>query len=344
MKIKEFLCEYTDKEKVQYFILDSHQNTDNNNYEDEVYKKYHYSKKRYNKLKKGDIFIYRCPKRSSRSGKFYFFGGGVVEEIIDKKQGEEGDVIAIITQAFSFAQINQGDDLLEKFEWKFKKRKENSWGHFFAQYGMNLITKEDFDGLFKELECTPVKTKENNNVLNDELEEISVDNVEFKLMDVKIYENQIKDESKNKRKVKNTTKISIKRDYSAEHEKKKSIGDLGEDLIMQYETEKLKGTGFKPEHISKKIGDGEGYDILSYDENRKPIKIEVKSTTKNVQDGFFMSSHELEVSKKEGENYYIYRVYGINKKTGEWNLMIYPGSVEDTKFNIKPTTYKITLK
>ena len=53
------------------------------------------------------------------------------------------------------------------------------------------------------------------------------------------------------------------------------LGTLGELFILSLESERLKGTGKTP----KKVMDGKGYDILSWDENGNEIHIEVKTTS-----------------------------------------------------------------
>lgn len=56
-------------------------------------------------------------------------------------------------------------------------------------------------------------------------------------------------------------------------------------------------------------GDGEGYDILSFDAEGRQLFIEVKTTGGSCQDQFFMSANELEFAKKHPANYYVYRLY-----------------------------------
>lgn len=73
---------------------------------------------------------------------------------------------------------------------------------------------------------------------------------------------------------------------------KKEIGDKGELLVL--EDQKMKVKKFAPDlvrkirHISKKDGDGAGFDILSFDDNFALKYIEVKSTKGKKETAFYM--------------------------------------------------------
>jgi hypothetical protein len=100
----------------------------------------------------------------------------------------------------------------------------------------------------------------------------------------------------------------------------KRIGDLGEIWILKHEKDFLIKQGKmklaeKVSHSAKNKGDGLGYDILSYDLNGEKKYIEVKTTKGRKNTTFFISRNELERSKIEKENYYLYRVYEYNEET-----------------------------
>jgi hypothetical protein len=127
----------------------------------------------------------------------------------------------------------------------------------------------------------------------------------------------------------------------------KRIGDLGEIWVYEQEKKKLIETGFsnlaeKVKHISNDNGDGTGYDIESYDINGNKIFIEVKTTKNNFNSTFFISRNELERSKKEKDNYFLYRVYNFNDETNEAECEIIQGNL--TNICSVPITYKVTLK
>ena len=109
--------------------------------------------------------------------------------------------------------------------------------------------------------------------------------------------------------------------------KKKQLQELGLlDLV-----ENIK-------HVSKEEGDGAGYDILSYDEDGNKKYIEVKTTEQNLDNPFIITDRELEFSKRNSENYSLYRVYNFDKNA---SLRFEEIKGDLTKsFNFKPTIYK----
>ncbi len=127
----------------------------------------------------------------------------------------------------------------------------------------------------------------------------------------------------------------------------KQIGDLGEFWALKYEIAKLKRAGLynlieKIRHTAKDEGDGTGYDIQSFDENGKKIYIEVKTTKGAKNSTFYITRTELERSKIEGNNYYLYRLYNYNENKDTADILLINGDL--TKLCEVPTTYKINLK
>lgn len=127
----------------------------------------------------------------------------------------------------------------------------------------------------------------------------------------------------------------------------KKIGDLGEQWVFNYETNRLENAGKKKlakdvEHISAKRGDGAGYDILSFEEDGSKRFIEVKTTKGNFYQTFYVTQNELKKSQIEKNNYYLYRVYNYDEKTDEAELMILNGDLSSLCVN--PLSYKVILK
>lgn len=129
-------------------------------------------------------------------------------------------------------------------------------------------------------------------------------------------------------------------DHSLRAKENKYIGDLGELLVIKYEEEKLKKLGInKPVvHTASIEGDGIGYDILSYDQNG-PIYIEVKTTTQNYNNAYYITRNELEASVIHKDKYYIYRLYDYCKLKGTANFYIRQGALTDLCFD--PILYKV---
>jgi hypothetical protein len=128
----------------------------------------------------------------------------------------------------------------------------------------------------------------------------------------------------------------------------KQIGDLGENLVLEYEKSLLLSIGrmdlaHKVRHVSKLDGDAEGYDIKSYSEKGEVKFIEVKATTLGVSADFYMSENEYIFSRSNSENYYLYRLFDLDIKNIKANFFIRNGPI-DSYFLLKPTEYKVNLK
>ncbi len=126
----------------------------------------------------------------------------------------------------------------------------------------------------------------------------------------------------------------------------KRLGDLGELWVMKYEIEKLKEVNkhkliAKIKHTSKDEGDGTGFDIQSFDRKGNKIFIEVKTTKGKKNSTFFLSRHELEKSKIEKANYYLYRLYNYNEQLDTADLLVIKGDL--TNLCEFPIMYKINL-
>lgn len=137
----------------RFFIFDS--KSDHLIYGDKDFDEYHWDQARYNKLRIGDVFLYRRPQKASEvKGQFYIYGLGKIKSIQSVNNADDAaqkkrdkHVIAHVEQGIRFDDpILQSD--LEDFEWTFKKRR-NTWEHFFQQYGMNEINQTDFIALLK---------------------------------------------------------------------------------------------------------------------------------------------------------------------------------------------------
>ena len=131
-------------------ILDPNTNffiftTGKKEHRDEDFKIYTWNKHRYNKVKPGDLFIYRISGNTSPNNQFYFFGAGQVNAIYPTKKDspqykEEGDVSAEISNPISFNnRVVQLDS--KPGDLDFNK---GNWSNTFGQYGMDQIPLSRF--------------------------------------------------------------------------------------------------------------------------------------------------------------------------------------------------------
>ena len=152
------------------------------------------------------------------------------------------------------------------------------------------------------------------------------------------------------RKGKNTNEFSNRvHDFEGEAKKNTKLGNLGEDLVVDYEKRYLSEKG--KEELAIKVtttrniaGNAERYDVLSYDENGDEKYIEVKTTKGPMENDFYISENEVQFSIDNEDKYYLYRLYNLNPKTKTADLVIHKGRIDRSK--LKPTNYicKISSK
>lgn len=119
---------------------------------------------------------------------------------------------------------------------------------------------------------------------------------------------QLGDAAKNRR--------SFHTNYLEREARNRSLGAAGELFVLNFERARLIGAGKdrlaeKIEHTSCERGDGEGFDIRSFEESGADRLIEVKTTKYGRETPFFVSRNELEVSVSRAPSYHLYRLFGF---------------------------------
>lgn len=344
IKITDLIQKYNCQ---KFFVLDTNQDglAEKITYNDGdiTYNRYCYGTNRYNKLEPNSIFLYRQTKRSSRNRKFYFFGGGIIKRIDSIGNGDS--VEARITDGFKLSEpIFEDDERLNNIVWTSKNKKANTWDHFWNQYGMNEITKEEFLSIIGNTECFDAESFYKEKFLSEFTEEDKTINVLKK--DIKDFTGTYVDASSSRIVRKSNVSKSSPRHINFEelNKKKKTVGTFGELLIVNDEIEKLNIIGIdkEVEHVAITQGDGLGYDIVSYDEKGEKMYIEVKTTSTDRIDNFYLSPKEIEMANNE--NYRIYRVYNLDMKTGEYDVMIFDNYDIQKLFKYVPVSYRVEFK
>lgn len=338
VKVKDFLKKYKAN---KFFILDSHQDAMNKQEQahqhiDVDFVCYSYNVQFFNQLAINSFFLYRRPAKLSTDHRFHIYGGGIIESI--SEPDASGIVIARIKNGFKLVDsIDQGDSFIENFMWKTRQKPGPGWKGFWLNYGMNAIDEQDFWNLVDSRQCYPVN--------GGDSEEDEYLDCEYKYSEFTIFTSDnpnIEDRAFTySKKYFHKSSSIVKLDFNSLNKKKKTLGIAGELLVLNYEKNRLKNENihYEIEWVANTIGDGLGYDILSYDQNGKEIHIEVKTTRSSNPYGFFMSSREIEESSHS--IYKIYRVYNFdeNKKTAD--LLIIDGEITKAKYMMKPVSYKI---
>lgn len=116
--------------------------------------------------------------------------------------------------------------------------------------------------------------------------------------------------------------------YLAREASNTALGSAGELFIVNYEQAQLiylkkEKLADRVERVSETEGDQAGFDILSFDETGKDKYIEVKTTKYGKQTPFFISSNELDFSKRNSERYHLYRLFQFRKEPKLFTLQGY---------------------
>ena len=126
-------------------------------------------------------------------------------------------------------------------------------------------------------------------------------------------------------------RVSPKRNYLEQEARNQSLGRAGEELVMEFEHQRLWRAGHKSlaeriEHVAAKA-DGHGFDILSFETNGRERLVEVKTTRFGLMTPFFASKNEVEVSDERSAEYHVYRLFDFNKSP---RLFMLGGSMRST--------------
>ena len=153
----------------------------------------------------------------------------------------------------------------------------------------------------------------------------------------------------NKRMRKSKVFIGRDIDWAKKYEDNQEIGNLGEEFVYQYERDKV--ASFSKEdvervrHLSRLQGDGLGYDISSIDEQGNILRIEVKTTSGEDDNIFYMSKNEktfFEQYKDDGA--IIYRVYNFDKITRRGKIKKITANELLNNYIFDPVTFAVRKK
>jgi len=111
-----------------------------------------------------------------------------------------------------------------------------------------------------------------------------------------------------------------------------SLGRAGEEFVLRFERARLLKAGEdrladRVEHVSLTVGDGEGFDIRSFEASGKDRLIEVKTTAYGKLTPFFLSRNELRISKERAAAYHLYRLFRFREDPRLYGLQ---GALDET--------------
>lgn len=108
----------------------------------------------------------------------------------------------------------------------------------------------------------------------------------------------------------------IKINYLEREQNNHSLGQRGEQLVIEYEKWRLMQSG-KEAWVDKiewvaEFDDGAGFDILSKNPNGTDRYIEVKTTKLTKETPIFFTKNEYEYSVDKTEDYHLYRLFNFS--------------------------------
>ncbi len=144
-----------------------------------------------------------------------------------------------------------------------------------------------------------------------------------------------------------TPKLRLPRkiDFAARDESNRTLGRTGEQWTLGFEQHRLQSTGLaelfqRVDWISDRLGDGAGYDILSFDSADKPRFIEVKTTNGAHASAFIISRNELDFSKENEDAFYLYRVFQFRTTPALYMLR---GDISK-QLHLEPIDYRASFR
>ena len=104
----------------------------------------------------------------------------------------------------------------------------------------------------------------------------------------------------------------VERDF-----RNRKLGREGEELVLHFERQRLQlqdrvDLAKKVKWISQEVGDGAGYDILSFDHQGNERLVEVKTTVGIDTTPFYITRNELSLSSERPEAFRLCRVFDFS--------------------------------
>jgi len=128
-------------------------------------------------------------------------------------------------------------------------------------------------------------------------------------------------------------------DYGILQAENRALGQRGERVIVNLERQRLTEAR-RPDlaerisWVARVIGDGLGYDVLSFDTDGTELHVEVKTTKFGAYTPFYLTAAELAVSKDD-PHFRLYRLFDLD---GDPRYFVLTGSL--TGVRLEPVSYR----
>ena len=131
----------------------------------------------------------------------------------------------------------------------------------------------------------------------------------------------------------------VERDF-----RNRKLGRDGEEMVLNFERRRLQQAdrpdlAKKVRWISEELGDGAGYDILSYDQRGKERILEVKTTVGADVTPFYITRNELSVATERPDAFRLCRVFDFTENPRMFELT----PPLDNFVHLSPLSYKASF-
>ena len=140
-------------------------------------------------------------------------------------------------------------------------------------------------------------------------------------------------------------RLPRKVDFAARDESNRELGRAGEQWVLEFEHQRLLEANLPElvqgvDWVSDRLGDGAGYDILSFELAGQSRFIEVKTTNGAHGSSFIISRNELDFSKEVGEAFFLYRLFQFRRSPG---LYLLQGDVSKHLY-LEPVDFRASFR
>lgn len=136
------------------------------------------------------------------------------------------------------------------------------------------------------------------------------------------------------------SRVARKIDFAKRDANNRQLGRRGEEWVVALERKRLTELGRQDlagriDWVANRLGDGLGYDIVSFDESGSELLLEIKTTNAGILTPFFVSLNELAVAELNKDAYRLYRVFDFSTNP---HAYILAGPLKD-KLELKVQVY-----
>lgn len=132
-------------------------------------------------------------------------------------------------------------------------------------------------------------------------------------------------------------------DFLAREQRNHALATAGQRFVLAFEAARLRTHGLDAyadavEHVTADDGDGPGYAIRSWGLDGSDRLIQVKTTRYGRETPFYVSAHEVAMSRRHGNRFWIYRVFAFRDRP---QLYMLHGALDQCT-TLEPTDYRAT--